>query len=108
MLLTVAGMQVNHTMPKKSASAQLTRKSKASLASPITSQILAAGTTVILSIAIYETSRSPLRFEGSTSSNLTSLAAFGNAAGQRGSSAALRAWLPKNWPVLRNYREPLV
>jgi len=36
MLLTVAGMQVNRTMPEKSASAQLTRKSKASLASPIT------------------------------------------------------------------------
>jgi len=44
------------------------RKSKASSASPITLPILATGITVILSIAICETSRSPLRSDGSTSS----------------------------------------
>jgi hypothetical protein len=63
MLLTSAGIPINHTMPKKSASARLTRKSKASLASPITPPILAAGTTVILLMAICETSRSPSRIE---------------------------------------------
>jgi hypothetical protein len=45
----------------------------------------------VLSMAICETSRSPFRFEGSTSSNLTSLAASGNKAGQRGATAALLA-----------------
>jgi hypothetical protein len=39
MLLTVAAIPLNHTTPKKRARARLTRKSKASLTSPITPPI---------------------------------------------------------------------
>jgi hypothetical protein len=56
-----------HTMPRKTASARLTRSNSASSARPITAPNLSTGITVILSIAICEGWRSPLCGEGSTS-----------------------------------------